>query len=168
MKNFSLILLLSMMSFTASAATLNINEPHTLTSTKQNVTSSQPSLPTSFAIDFDIKADAFADGYTEFNVFETHPNGGNSDTTFSQYSLLDSSNNILSSAALAGVSAFSFAYQTLADSVYTLQLFGTLGSSPTRVHLTGIAQTPIPAALFLMAPLLMGAFSLRRKLVASS
>ncbi len=161
MKNVALIFLLSMMSVTASAATLNIDESHKWFSTKQNVTSSQPSLPTDFSAVFDINT--FAWTYTKFDISETHPNGGNSLMTFDGYNLLDSSSNIVSSAALAGLSAFSFAYNTLADTAYTLELFGTLGSSPTRVHLSGLAQTPIPAALWLFGPLMVGFLAFRKR-----
>lgn len=161
MKNIALICLLSMMSFTASAATLNIDAFDTVYEAQTVVTSSQPSLPTSFETSFGINT--LTNSFNEFNVFETHPNGDNSEITFSQYSLLDSSDNIVSSAALAGVSAFSFAYHALADTAYTLELFGTLGSSPTRVHLTGLAQTPIPAALWLFGPLMVGLLGFRKR-----
>lgn len=161
MKNIFLLVCLSMMSLTVSAATLNIDAFDTLYSTKQNVTASQNNLPSNFAINFDINA--LSNAYTQFDVSETHPNDGNSLTTFSQYALLDSANNIVSSAVLAGLSAFSFAYQTLADTAYTLELFGTLGSSPTRVHLSGVAQTPIPAALWLFGPLMVGFLAFRKR-----
>lgn len=161
MKNFFLMLLLSSFSLSVSAATLNINESHTEFSTKQNVTSSQPSLPTSFAIGFDINTFEYA--LNNFDIWETHPNGGESQVTFSEYALLDSDNNVVSSAVLAGLSAFSFAYNTLADTSYTLELFGTLGSSPTRVHLAGVAQTPIPAALWLFGPLMIGLLAFRKR-----
>lgn len=163
MKNLFVTLLLSMLSFTASAATLNIDEFDVVFEAADVVTSSQPSLPTSFQTSFDINT--LVNSFNELSVFETHPNGGDSDTTFSQYSLFDSSNNIVSSAALAGLSAFSFAFQALADTAYTLELFGTLGSSPTRVHLSGVAQTPIPAALWLFGPLMVGLLAFRKRLM---
>ncbi len=166
MKNFFLMVFLSMMSLSVSAASLNINQSHTEFTTKQNVTASQNNLPSSFAIDFDINTFSYA--LHNFDVWETHPNGGEAQTTFSEYALKDSSNNIVSSAVLGGLSAFRFAYQSLADTSYTLELFGTLGSSPTRVHLAGVAQTPIPAAFLLMAPLLIGLVGFRRKLLASA
>lgn len=161
MKNVLLVMLLSSLSLSVSAATLNIDETDTLFSTKQNVTSSQNNLPVDFAIGFDVNT--FANTFTEFYVSETHPNGGNAETTFSQYNLLDSGNNVVSSAALAGLSVFSFAYNTLADTAYTLELFGSLGSSPTRVHLSGLAQTPIPAALWLFGPLMLGLLGFRKR-----
>lgn len=48
----------------------------------------------------------------------------------------------------------------------TLDLVGTSLSNFTRYTLN-VSQVPIPAALLLMAPLLLGAFGVRRKLVAS-
>ncbi len=161
MKNVLMIMLLSMMSYTASAATLNIDAFDTEFEAQTVVTSSQPSLPTSFATSFDINT--LANTFTQFYVSETHPNGGDSLMTFDGYNLLDSSSNIVSSAALAGLSVFSFAYNTLADTAYTLELFGTLGSSPTRVHLSGLAQTPIPAALWLFGPLMVGFLAFRKR-----
>ncbi len=47
----------------------------------------------------------------------------------------------------------------------TMDLVGTSISNFTRYTLN-VSQVPIPAALLLMAPLLVGAFGLRRKLVA--
>lgn len=161
MKNVLMIWLLSMMSYTASAATLNIDAFDIEYEAQTVVTSSQPSLPTSFDTSFDINM--LANAFTQFNVSETHPNGGESLTTFSQYNLLDSGDNIVSSAVLGSLSAFSFAFQSLADTAYTLELFGTLGSSPTRVHLSGLAQTPIPAALWLFGPLMIGMLALRKR-----
>lgn len=48
----------------------------------------------------------------------------------------------------------------------TLNLVGTAIGDFTRYTLN-VSQVPIPAALLLMAPLLLGAFGLRRKLVAA-
>lgn len=47
----------------------------------------------------------------------------------------------------------------------TMDLVGSSISNFTRYTLN-VSQVPIPAALLLMAPLLVGAFGLRRKLVA--
>lgn len=161
MKNLFLTLCLSMMSLTVSAATLNIDEFNILYEAADVVTTSQPSLPTAFETSFDVNA--LPNALTRFNVSETHPNGGVSEATFSQYALIDSGNNIVSSAVLAGLSAFSFVYQTLADTAYTLELFGSMASSPVRVHLTGIAETPIPAALWLFGPLMIGLLAFRKR-----
>lgn len=48
----------------------------------------------------------------------------------------------------------------------TLDLVGTAFGNFTR-YTINVSQVPIPAALLLMAPLLLGAFGVRRKLVAS-
>jgi len=63
----------------------------------------------------------------------------------------------------ADVFGFTFSYLLESASSYTLNIFGDAsGITPTTTQLS-VSAVPIPAALFLFAPALLGFFGLRRK-----
>ena len=78
--------------------------------------------------------------------------------------LLDGNGVLLGSAILTAVTGagYSFILSLTANTTYFLDMVGTASALPLTSTLT-VSAVPIPAALFLFAPALLGFFGLRRK-----
>jgi len=148
--------LLLAMSVNAATITVDGVTGSTVMST-DNVTKSQGTLPVEFSLDYLVSVSE--DAFSTFDVAFTQPNGAPTDVNVVGYSIFDGTNTITT--LLGTVQAFDFGYLLLVDMEYIVTLFGSSTISPTQVTL--ISSVPVPAALFLFAPALLGFIGLRRK-----
>ena len=80
----------------------------------------------------------------------------------SSYNLIENGTTVATIVAPITATGFSFSYLLLQGAVYALEVSGNVLVDPTAI-LVSINAVPVPAALFLFAPALLGLFGLRRR-----
>lgn len=149
----------------AFSATVSINGTTGSTVSTTNNATGPGSVPKYASYSYDVSS---VDGaYTYFDVVFQ-------DNSYTPLNVQDAGFELLSggstvySGDFAGLSqGFDFVYQLVADVQYTLTVFATILQTPTRIALSASA-VPVPAALWLFVPALLGLFGLRRKSIIAN
>ena len=152
--------------FSASAATVLIT-PDSYTPSSGEVSTSTSKFINGF-VEWEVEATAVHSEVNQYALFEVFfkDESGSTSIGNAKYELFDGS-SIVSAGGFGTTSGFWFKYLLETGVSYTLSIFGDAIVLPTFANVK-ISAIPVPAALFLFAPALLGFFGLRRKAKAKA
>lgn len=170
MKKAMLFIVSLLFAVSANAATLdlsNVSNGSVGTSTGAFVTGGTTTDGNAFSSVWSLSTgeDTNANFAIGFSTFDPFPLLNPTVVSGAIYTLLENGLSVATSGP-SDVEGFSFSYFLLAAKTYTLEIAGISSANPTSVALA-VQAVPVPAALFLFAPALLGLLGLRRKSVTA-
>ena len=164
MKKVMFLIVGMLFSFCASAATVLIT-PDSYTPSSGETSTSTSEFIDGY-VDWQVEATATHSEVNQYTLFEVFFKDQSASTHIesARYELFDGT-NIVNRGSFGTTSDFWFKYVLQTGVSYTLSIFGDAIVLPTFANVK-VSAIPVPAALFLFAPALIGLFSLRRKAIA--